>query len=451
MTQEQQKSFKYWQIRTIIGITFGYALFYFVRKNLSMAMPGIEADLGITKTNLGIFLTLQGLFYGVCQFINGTFADRKNARWYMTIALLLCVCANVIFGFSDVISQAITGNSSGDEFLRYTILIMGTVWVFNGICQSAGFPPCARLLTHWVPPSELATKMSLWNTSHSIGAGLVVIVCGYIMTHMGYGENNVGAWRYCFLFPAIVTGLGALLLFATIRDTPKSVGLPELAGTEFKDAPKDDSDVAASRAFIKRHVFQNPLIWVLCIANFFVYVVRFGILDWGPTLLRQSKNISLENAGWLVAGFEIAGILGIVFAGWATDKFLKGKSHHSCIFCMIGTIIMVSIFWILPSGLPAWMYSFALCGAGFCIYGPQALIGIAAANFATKKAAATANGFKGMFGYLSTLISGVGFGFIAQHYGWNAVYGLMIGMAIIGMLIFFIIWKAPANGYEQSN
>lgn len=450
MTDIQKKEFKKWQYRTIIGTIFGYALFYFVRKNLSMAMPGIEADLGITKTDLGLFLTLQGVVYGVCQFINGTFSDRKNARWYMTTALLLCVCANVVFGFSDAISQAITGDSSGDAFLRVTILVMGIAWVFNGMCQSAGFPPCARLLTHWVPPHELATKMSIWNTSHSIGAGLVVILCGYLMTHMGRGESHVGAWRYCFLVPAMISGLGALILFATIRDTPKSVGLPELEGTESADAPKDDSDVAAAKEFIVRHVFKNPLIWILCFANFFVYVVRFGILDWGPTLLSQSKHVTLEHAGWLVADFEISGITGIMFAGWATDKFLKGKSHQSCMFCMIGAAIMVAIFWFLPAGMPSWIYSFALCGAGFCIYGPQGLVGVAAANLATKKAAGTANGLKGMFGYMSTLISGVGFGYVAQHFGWNAVYMVMIGMAIVGMCIFIYMWNAPANGYEEN-
>ena len=67
MTPEQTKRFKYWQTRTIIATMVGYALFYFVRKNFSLAMPGLEADLGISKTSLGIFLTLNGV-------------DRKSTR-----------------------------------------------------------------------------------------------------------------------------------------------------------------------------------------------------------------------------------------------------------------------------------------------------------------------------------------------------------------------------------
>ena len=59
--------FRSWQIRTLVATMFGYAAFYFVRKNLSFAMPAMQADLGITKADLGIFLTLHGLLYGVSQ------------------------------------------------------------------------------------------------------------------------------------------------------------------------------------------------------------------------------------------------------------------------------------------------------------------------------------------------------------------------------------------------
>lgn len=83
MTPEQAKRFKYWQTRTILATMVGYALFYFVRKNFSLAMPGLEADLGISKTSLGVFLTLNGLVYGFSRFLNGILADRMNARWYM--------------------------------------------------------------------------------------------------------------------------------------------------------------------------------------------------------------------------------------------------------------------------------------------------------------------------------------------------------------------------------
>ena len=74
MTPEQQKKFKYWQWRTIIGTMVGYIFFYLIRKNFSFAMPGLTAEYGITKASLGIILSLGGFLYGVSKLVNGMLA-----------------------------------------------------------------------------------------------------------------------------------------------------------------------------------------------------------------------------------------------------------------------------------------------------------------------------------------------------------------------------------------
>ena len=150
---EVRKRFQYWQTRTIIATMVGYALFYFVRKNFSFAMTGMETDLGISKTSLGIFLTLHGLIYGLSRFLNGVLADRVNARFFMASGLALCALANFAFGFGEDISTWITGETGGSQFTNTLILFMGLLWVANGWLQGMGFPPCARLLTHWIPPN----------------------------------------------------------------------------------------------------------------------------------------------------------------------------------------------------------------------------------------------------------------------------------------------------------
>ena len=479
MTSEQTKRFKYWQMRTIIATMVGYALFYFVRKNFSLAMPGLEADLGISKTSLGIFLTLNGLIYGFSRFANGILADRMNARWYMAVGLALCALANFAFGFGEDVSYWITGEHSGDQFGNTMILFMGVMWVVNGLLQGTGFPPCARLLTHWIPPTELATKMSVWNTSHSIGAGLVVILCGYIMGTLGTNmagdpdpvasiaanlgvspddaagmervmtsAAHVGAWKWCFWIPSAIAFAGAIGLVVFLRDTPTSVGLPELEGTETRQV-KTEKKGAEHKAFLMKYVFKNPLIWILGFANFFVYIVRFSVLDWGPSLLSQSKGVSMSHAGWLVAMFEIAGILGMLFAGWATDKWLKGRAHRTCVFCMAGVILFISLFFALPESTDPVVLLMMLAVAGFFIYGPQALIGVIASNHATKKAASTANGVVGMVSYVSVVVSGWGFGFISDHFGWRWVFITMIAMAVLGFLVLLSMWNTKSDGYEH--
>jgi OPA family glycerol-3-phosphate transporter-like MFS transporter/OPA family sugar phosphate sensor protein UhpC-like MFS transporter len=411
------KSFKYWQTRTIIATMAGYAMFYLVRKNLSIAMPAMQADLGISKVELGIFLTLHGLVYGVSKFANGFIGDRVNARYFMIIGLVLSAFCNIVFGFGSA------------------VLLFGVVWVLNGWFQGMGFPPCARLLTHWIPPKELATKMSVWNTSHSIGAGLVVIFCGYIV--------SLG-WRWCFFLPSAVALAGAVFLWMTLRDTPSSVGLPEIA--EGNASSAENNKTLEFKQFVRKKVFLNPYIWIIAVANFFVYTVRYAVLDWGPTLLSEWKNISIHGAGWMVAGFEISGIAGMLLAGWATDRFFGGRGARVCVICMALAACFIFLFWQL-SASPVLMAGI-LMAAGFCIYGPQALVGIAVANLATKRAAATAIGFTGLFGYASTIVSGWGLGTIAHNMGWNHAVGLLVITGITGMGIFMFAWKAKADGYE---
>ncbi|SKB76753.1 MFS transporter [Macellibacteroides fermentans] len=420
MDQATSQRFKYWQTRTIVATMIGYALFYFVRKNLSIAMPAMQADLGITKTELGLFLTLHGLIYGLSKFINGFIGDRVNARYFMVTGLVLSAICNVVFGFSSA------------------VLVFGIVWMLNGWFQGMGFPPCARMLTHWVPPRELATKMSVWNTSHSIGAGLVVIVCGYVV--------SLG-WRWCFFVPSIIALLGAVGVWFTMRDTPQSVGLPALVpeGLTKEEAEHEDTS-AEFKAFVRKQVFLNPYIWVIAVANFFVYVIRYVVLDWGPTLLSEWKGVSIEHAGWMVAAFEISGIIGMLAAGWATDRFFGGRSPRVCVFCMGFATLFIFLFWLLDTP-PMWLASLLLMAAGFFIYGPQALVGIAAANMATKRAAATAGGFTGLFGYASTLVSGWGLGYLATNYGWSLAISVLIGIGITGTLVFMLAWNAKADGY----
>lgn len=181
----KRKKFINWQMRTILVSMLGYAMFYFVRKNFSLAMPGLTGEYGISNKSFGWILFFGSLIYGTSRFINGYVVDRVKSHIVMALGLFLCAMANFAFGFSVNISALITGTESGPDFTSMLILFMGVVIILNQYCQGMGYPPCARILPHWIHPSELATKMSIWNTSHSVGAAFAVIVCGTIMGSLG--------------------------------------------------------------------------------------------------------------------------------------------------------------------------------------------------------------------------------------------------------------------------
>ena len=443
---QTKHTFRHWQWRVIICSMIGYSMFYFVRKNFSFAMPALGEAYGITNTSFGIILSLVGIIYGISKFINGFIADRANARWHLVIGLTICALLNYIFGFSADLSHWITGASQGPDFVNSMVVIMAVLLVLNNIFQGCGFSPCNRLMVHWVPPKELATKMSFWNTSHSIGAGLVSVLCGYIIgSGMGSGTGTM-AWQWCFWIPAVIASLGVFFILVSLRDTPTSVGLPELPDTK-TELDEDDSP-EAFKAFIRKKVFQNPIVWILALTDLFVYIVRFAVLDWGPTFLQnRAIPLSPQLAGWTIAIFEIAGCAGMMCAGWVSDRFFGGKAQRVCAIEMGIVALCLVALHLLPADASSVLVLVLLAVAGFFLYGPQALLGVVAANQVTKKAASSAVGLIGLMSYVSVIFTGAGLGWFSDHFGWDFLFILMSGIAIVGGLTVALLWNIKDDGY----
>lgn len=459
----------------------GYSIFYLVRKNFSFAIPGLTVEYGITKATFGAILAIASFIYGVSKLINGFLADRLNGRWHLVTGLSVSAFVNLIFGAGAMICAYLTGVSNGTVFVNALVLLFAILHVINNAFQGCGFPPCNRLITHWVSPQELATKMSIWNTSHSVGAFIAAVLCGYIMGHTGtdmsadpemrarvientrnitegmdpaaaqaYVDNallNIGAWHWAFWIPAFIAILGVIFIIVTLRDTPKSVGLPELEGTTTVEV-KSEEEKKDFRQFIIKKVILNPVIWILSLSVFFVYVVRLAVLDWGPSFLQESRGLSPALSAWTVAIFEAFGVVGMIVAGVVSDKLFHGRAQRTCVLCMVGVILFLILFCVLPQDTNPVILMMVLACIGFFLYGPQALIGVIASNQVTRRGASSANGIIGFVAYLSPLVSGLVFGHIADTSGWELVFKIMIVVAFIGLLTLLTLWNKKTDGYS---
>ena len=445
------KKYKYWEWRTIIVLFIGYALFYFVRKNLGMAIPAMEKELGITKTQLGIFLTMHSIIYGFSRFVNGMLVDRFSKRKIMTLGLLLTCAVNLFICFSPKLNGLLNLLDGEGKATLGLVYLIGTLWVLNGYLQGMGVPPCVSLLAHWIKPSELATKQSIWNVSHTVGAGIVVSLCGFLLEQYGYS-----AWYLCFLVPALLALIGVPVLWYGLKDDPKDVGLPPVESMENNSEKNAESqnllanvDTAKYKRIIEKMVFKNPFIWIIALSNFCVYVIRLTILDWGASILTDTKGMSIGEAGGLLATTEmIGGTMGTLLAGWVSDKFFKSRAHRTCFFCIVFATLSFFLFWKCNSVALSFVF---LVLSAFFIYGPQALYGVCASQQATKYAAGTGNGIIGIFGYLSSVISGVMFGSMADAHSWDSVFPVAILFGVAGAVLIGLMWNAPADGYEKLN
>ncbi len=444
--KKTDKRFNRMQWRMLFATMIGYTLFYFMRKNFSFAMPGLQQDCGISKSMLGNFLFWGGIVYGLSKFLNGIIGDKVNPRRMLCFGLLACTLVNVAFGFAPLVA---TSPSS----LAWTF---GILLVVNQFFQGTGFPPCAKLIAFWIPPKELATKMSVWNTSHSIGGGLVAKICGVIMGLgvIGAANQGVGMWRWCFWSMAALGFLGLVLMIFWLPGTPKEEGLPDLTGTEVGEGRDEVHGEETHNSQLSTHnsalhmVFLNPVIWMLGVANFTINAVRALIADWGPTMLQEAKGFDPGSTGTVIMLFEFAGIAGMLFAGWATDRFFGGRAPRLCVFLMALTAALLAAFWFLPAGVAG---AAALCLGGFCLYGPQALTGVTATNISTKHFAGTSIGFISLFSYVGASVAGKVCGNLAQSFGgWRLPLLVMVATAAVGAVVFLCLWCVRANAYATS-
>ena len=76
--------------------------------------------------------------------------------------------------------------------------------------------------------------MSIWNTAHNVGGGLVgpLAIAGLAI---------FGSWESKFYFPGFIALVVAVIAFILIRDTPQSCGLPPIEKYK-NDYAKDYSD-----------------------------------------------------------------------------------------------------------------------------------------------------------------------------------------------------------------
>ena len=419
-TLEHIKLFKTWQTRVLFGIILGYAAFYLLRQNFSVTMLALQQEFAFSKTHLGWILSAHALIYGFGKGIWGAFSDRSNARYFMVLGLVFAAFSNILMSF---------GNS-----LWYFIVL----WSLNACFLSMGAPPCIRLLTRWFSQKELATKWAVWNSSHQIGAASAVVLASFLMLHFG--------WRAAFWGPAILCLVLAGVLFFLLCDDPKSVGLPsveEINGFPAQDT-KDSENETSMKEILWDYVLKNPAVWMISLANLFYYVIRMGVLNWAPTFLAEVKGYNMQTSGSLTAVFDITGIFGGILAGWICDRWFSTRRSYviSGFVLLLGASILG--VWHMPAGHPL-ISSFYMMLLGLFVSGPQILIGVSAADFASKKAAGAANGMTGTFGYIGASLSGVGVGVLVESYGWSFAMSLFVGCSVLCAILSLLALKLATN------
>lgn len=417
------KMYHHWRWRMFIGCYGGYVVFYLMRKNISTTLPAMSRELGYTNTELGILGATLYVTYGIGKFINGVIGDRANIRYFSVIGLVGSIIATIFFGLSS------------------SLFWLAFFWGLNGWFQSMGIAPYMRSLANWFNIGERGRVVGFWTTSHQMGTLLIFLLTSFLLLHF--------SWRTCFFVPAGIGIVAAFVLIWTLRDRPEAMGLPPVEVYK----PEKDVDIKAEKkeeeeyehnfwkAFLHK-IILNKWVWLCAVVNIFVYVVRFGADDWAPKFMVEVKNNTDAMAAFKSAANPLVGILGMIAAGYMSDKlFAARRGPIACVFMFL-LAISIGVFYYIPPGHAVWD-CIMLGVIGFFTYGPQLLIAtVAPLDFGSKRLAASANGLIGLFGYVGATFSSVGTGIFVDKWGWGGGAAFWAACALAGGILTLFMWKA---------
>lgn len=405
-------TYQYWRLHLMLSMYVGYGVFYFTRKSLNFAMPAMLRDLGLEHSDIGFLGTLFYITYGVSKFVSGMVSDQSKPSYFMGLGLIATGIINIAFGLSS------------------SLLMFAILWTLNAFFQGWGWPPCAKLLTTWYSRSERGFWWSIWNTCHNLSGALIPIVIGF--TAMNWG------WRYGFILPGVFAILVGGVLCFRMRDKPTSMGLPsvgEWRNDELEKRHEQEGRGLNFKQILTTYVLGNKYIWLLCSSYLLVYVVRTAINDWGNLYLMQRHGFELFSANAAVSMFEIGGFLGSLFGGWGSDRFFRGNRAPMNLIFALGIFASVAALWLTPLDNFI-VLSGCFFSIGFFVFGPQMMIGMAAAECSHKDVAGTATGFVGLFGYLGAALASYPIALIIEQFSWEGFFSIItLSAASIGLLI----------------
>ncbi|MHC4330183.1 MAG: MFS transporter [Planctomycetota bacterium] len=544
-----------WRYRIFALTWLAYGGFYLCRKNLSIAMPLLNRDLGFTKHNFAMVLFCYSLFYALGQFYNGFLSDKFGPRLIVGIGLFVSILASVFMGFSAA------------------LLLFGLLWCINGIGQSTGWSGTVKNMAPWFRRKERGVVMSWWATCYVVGAIAATSLATFVVTHplllrasdlkdpsglavqlrdeqnslskhlreqfssesrqllskydgtgpvpetlllamvselntilqgpwlydkqrfagiqltkitgtnidnllkKTHGErekelrgNNLISlnkvllqeaypqkfklkWRRSLWIPAAVLTLIALCFINFTRNKPSDAGLQEIAEDDTDDsesAENAENNIKLSSKEILAVVLKNPVVWLISVMYFFTKMGRYALLFWLPYYMMEHLGYSLAEAGYTSILYEAVGFVGIIAAGYVSDKLFQSRRMPVGALGMWG----LAITCFFHPQLAAWSHlgnAIGISLIGFFTYGPDALMsGAAAIDAGSPKAAGLAAGVINGVGSLGQMLSPLIVAFIVGLWGWDSLFYFFVIIAFVAGGLLAIRWNWAPEAHKPA-
>lgn len=407
-----------WKARyTVLAVLFVTWVVSFVdRMVISVAIPYIAADFGLTPFRMGVVMSVFFTGYSIAQVPGGLLSDKFGARRVATLAMLWWSAFTAITGAAANLSKMLVA-----RFLF-------------GLGEGV-FPACGiKAIAVWFPKQERATAKGIMLASNPLGKAITPIIAVWIMSHWG--------WRACFYFlflPGIVV---AFLFWKFVADQPSKssrVSPQELIEIE---GEKTSGAAAIEEKVSYWTLFKSPLVLRLFVILLTFDFALWGFSTWLPTYLVKARGFSMAQMGIAASLPFFAGTVAIALGGWVSDRFFPQRRTVP----LIATQLLSALFLYLTltaNSLVMLLVCQTLAGAFI-----QTFISAFWAlpyNLLPKSVIGTAGGFINMGGQIAALIAPLLIGYLVGASGgkFHSTFAFLIGAILLSCAI--VVFSHPGR------
>ncbi len=393
-------------------LVLGYIGVYLCRKNLAVAVPMLQEQFGVSRSEVGKIASYSTVAYAAGKFIFGPVVDQMGGRKGFHASLF----AVALFGAAGAFAPGIA--------------IFGLFYSFNRLMGAAAWPAMVKQVPDWFHDKSMALAMGVLSLSFVFGGVCATLFAGQVAEWSG---NN---WRAVMGVPSVVL-IG--ILFVSWFVLPK----PQAA----VDAPDGDAPTSGFQLSQFRDLFRIRQLWIVCGLSFTLTLLRETFNVWTVDFFRTEGGAAVSNriAAFLSTPFDAFGAVGIIALGWVFGRI--SKRARGQLLCLI-LLLLAGLIYALPSlfrfGL--WPVTAAIGFVGFLAYGPYSLLaGVLSVEIRGKAYVGTVSGIVDGVGYLAAILAGQQFGRIVDLGGYRLGFQALSILALISACLCLRLYPKAAR------
>ena len=414
-TGESARSRIAWRLLPFLFLL--YVANYLDRTNIAYATLGMKGDLGLSDS---VFGTASGIFfigYFALQIPGALLVERWSARLLLAITLITWGALTTLTAFVQTPHQLY-----GARFLL-------------GAAEAGFFPGVIVYLSHWFTTQDRGKAVARFMAAIPIGFMIGGPIAGTIL---GVRWLNLAGWRWLFLMegaPAMILGIATIFY---LPDRPNDAHWLSPTERDWINAQLADERTAKARVekITIWQALRHPAVLMLTTALFFTYVGGYAFWFWFPTILQRLTGwTDVRLIGWVGAIPFAAATVGLLFAGWSSDRLRERRWHFAV--PQLAAAIALGAWFFLPHSNALLVALCSVIASGTIAYFPAFFT--LPSEFLTSAAAAAAVGFinctASIGGYFGPKI----FGNLSQQSGsFSNGFAMMIVCWIIGSLLVLL-------------